>query len=407
MPFPQDLFPCTFRGAEWFLSNADTGGGRKTSTKSIVNSDRQVVEDLGLRQRSFTLGGTIAARRSNDGTEILSYQDVKDRFLEAVEAPGVGVLVHPFFGRIENLQVTTFTLNESTTRLGSASVSVTFAVSNTDGLPQATAAVLDTVVTASAAADTALENAVAEDLSVFDKFAGNFQDAVSKVEDVVAAVKAATDPIAQLAQDIDRFNKGLQDLAADAASLVDAPQELAESIRSSVESINALFATPVAIFDSMTRLFDFGDLDINFSADTRTAGGQQRQQNRDLLNTQIQGTALSQAYANAAQLDVVSVEDLETVQSLLEDQYQKMVEQDVWDSGSQNALTETRIVLTEFFEAQRATLPRRTTVTINTIPARVLAFAYYEDSTRGDQIAQFNGVDDAAFVEGEIEILTS
>lgn len=408
MPFPDDLFPCTYRGALFYLSDANTSGGRKTSKKEIINSDRQVVEDLGLAKRAFTLSGTIAARRAADGTEILSYEEVKRALLDALELGGVGILVHPFFGRIENVQVTTWTLNERMTSLGASSISINFEISDTDGVPRSTPAVLGEVETNASAASASLEEAVADDLKATPKFQGNFEDAIDKVEAVADAIEAAVDFTETVAGALNQFASDVAELGSDAASLVAAPQSLAESVRNVVSSINGVLATPTAVFNSMKRLFDFGDLDIRFTADDATAGGRERQRNRDLLNSQVQGQALAQAYVAAAQLDLPDVSAIDDTQAILEAQFQKMVAAAAWDSDGQEAITKTRIALTAFFDAQRATKPRRTTVRIPApTPARVLAYRYYEDSTRGDQIAELNDLDDSAFVDGDVEILTS
>lgn len=407
MAFPEDLFPCTYRGAVFFLNRARTTGGRKTSTKEIVNSDRQLVEDLGKQQRGFTLSGTVAARTAADGTVIAPYREVKGRLLTALEAGGVGVLVHPFFGRIENVQVTSYDLDESMTSLGAAPISITFAISDTDGQPVAAPPVLGTVQTAANASSQALADAVAGDLTLTQKFAGNYQDAIDKVDAVAVAINQATDPLAQVADQVDVFSKGLADIVENAASLVSNPQELSEAIQSAIQSVGALLATPEAIFDSMVRLFDFGDDDTRAPVGG-TAGAAERQQNRDLLNDQTQGTALATAYSQAAQLDLPTVEDVDATQDVLEAQFQKMVAAGTLDPKAASDLTSTRVATTAFFNAQRATKPRQTTVLLQAaVPARVLSFRYYGVTDFGDQIAELNGVDDAAFVEGRVEILTS
>lgn len=407
MAFPEDLFPCSFRGAVFFLRRSSTTGGRKTSTKEIVNSDRQLVEDLGLQQRTFVLAGTVAARTAPDGSVLATYKDVKEALLAALDAPGPGALVHPFFGRIPNLQVTTYTLNETPSALGDAPISITFSVSDTDGVPVAQPAVLGTVQASANETSNALADAVAQVFAITNRFVGNYQDGIDKVDAVAVAINAATDPLAQVADQVDDFSKGLTDIVENAASLVSNPRELSDSIESAIQSVGALLATPQAIFDAMVRLFDFGDDDTRAPVGG-TAGATQRQQNRDLLNNQTQGTALATAYSNAAQLDLATVEDIDATQDVLEDQYQKMVAAGTLDPDSQAKLTETRVNLSEFFNAQRATKPRRTEVRVpSAVPARVLSFAYYGTSERGDQIAELNGLDDAAFVEGDVTILTS
>lgn len=400
-----ELQAASYRGAFFFLSTAATAGGRKDSLKEIVNSDNQIVEDLGKRQRTFTLTGMIAPRLSNEGAELISYREARDTLLDALEQGGPGQLIHPFLGTIDNVVCRTFSFTESMTAVGASPITITFAITNTTGAPEPEEAVLGTVDTASTATDAALEAAVAGTYAVTNQFAGNFRDAVSNVEEISVAVKGATDPLAQVADEVNGFAKQVSDLAADAASLVASPAALAESVRNLVNSINGLLATPDAVFDAMRRLFDFDDLEIRFSADT--AGSRQRDRNRDLLRNQVQATALSEAYVSAAQLDLPTVESIDRVQVILEDQYQKIIATGTLESDSENALTETRLVLTEFFDSQRETKPRIIQVETNTVPTRVLAYSYYGSSELSDTLAELNDLNDSAFIEGTVDILSA
>ena len=399
----EQLQEASYRGAFFFLTAASTSGGRKDALKEMVNSDRQVVEDLGLRQRTFSISGIVAARTANDGAELISYIDARDTLLEALEAGGRGQLIHPFLGVFDDVVCRTFYSNESMQSVGISPITITFAFSNTIGAPEPLDAVLGTVASEAEAAADALAASVEIDFSA--TFAGNVLDAIDKVKAFSAFAGKVSSAITQVASKIDQFASDLSNLAADAAGLVAAPAALAESIRNTVQSMNGLFATPGAVFDAMKGLFDFGDLDVNFS--TKTAGSKQKQSNRDLLNNQIQGAALADAYVAAAQLDLDTVEDIDAVQAILEDQFQKMVDAGTLDSASQEGLTKTRIALTSFFNAQRADKPRLIEVETHTVPARVLAYQYYGSSDQGDRIAQLNGLNDSSFLEGTIEILSS
>ena len=405
MPFPEDLQLASYRGAFFFVSSTTTTGGRKDSLKEIVNSDRQLVEDLGLRKRTFAISGFIAQRTFNDGSVLFSYEEIKQDLLDALEGGRAGVLIHPFFGSIARVVCRTFTLNESMTSLGLSPITMTFTISDTTGLPIAEDAVLGTVASESEAASDALEERIEDDFSVLDTVADVFTAGIDKVNAAMDAVKKAVAPIVQLADQINQFSADVASIQAEAASLVAAPAALAESIRSVVDSMNALFATPEGIFDSMKRLFDFGDLDLKFTTDT--ASGNRRQKNQDTLSNAMQGFGLANAYTAAAQLDLPTVEELDETQQILEDQYQKMVDADTLNSDAQEGLTKTRIALSKFFDAQRAVKPREITINVNPVPARVLAYQYYGTSDDGNAIAELNGFDDAAHLSGDIRILTS
>lgn len=405
MSIETELQEASYRGAVFFLTAGTTAGGRKDVLKEIVNSDRQLVEDFGLRQRTFSISGIIAERTATLGTVLTSYKAARDTLLDALEAGGTGQLIHPFYGKIDNVVCRSFSISESMQSVGISPITMIFAISNTTGAPEAEAAVLGTVAAEAISASATLETSVAEGFTATEKFAGNVEDAITKVQDFAAKAQEATDSLTQIVTKIDQFAADLAQLSADAASLVQTPADLAESIRNTVQSMNGLFATPQAIFDSMKRLFDFGDLDVNFTTDT--AGNSEKQDNRDLLNNQIQGAALAECYVAAAQLDLDTVAEIDATQQILEAQFQKMVDTNTLDSAAQEGLTETRIALTSFFNAQRADKPRLIEVETPTLPARVLAYQYYGSSAQGARIADLNSLDDSAFVEGRVEILSS
>ncbi len=402
MSIVDELQAASFRGATFFLTGSSIAGGRKDVKKEIVNSDAQVVEDLGLRQPAFSLSGIVAARKSSGQ----SYKQMRDALLDALQSnKGPGILVHPFYGSIVDVVCRSFTISESPASVGIARLTMNFEISNTLGTPEKLVAVLGTVATAAGLATNDLETVLAGEYTVTEAFLLNFFDAVEKVEEFVEVITAVADGIAQDAARIDQFSKLVSDIAANVTELIAAPSALAESIRGAVSSLNALLQTAPAVFEAMTGLFDFGDLDISFSVST--AGGKERKKNQDLLNSQVQGQALANAYTFAAQLDLPTVEAIDETQGILEDQFQKIASAGAIDRNSFDSLIATRVALSAFFDAQRSTKPRQVQIRTHTIPARVLAYSYYGSSDQGPLIAQLNNVRDGAFIEGEIEILSS
>lgn len=405
-----ELQEASFRGAFFFLTNSSITGGRKDAKKELVNSPKQVIEDLGLRQPIFSVTGVVAARERQgapgEAIVLLTYKQMRDSLIDALQSEdGPGVFVHPFYGPIENVVCRTFTIVESMRDLGTATVTMNFEISNTLGTPEELVPVLGTVSTEALATQEAVLTQTTAEWKVSNSFPQNLLDAIAKTESFIDDVQAAADTAEQVTDDINKFAKFMGDLAADVTELIAVPSDFAEAVRDTFSTLNGLLATIPATFDAMQDLFDFGDLDIRFTVDT--AGKIERQRNRDLLNTQVQTEALSRAYVAAAQLDLPTVEDLDATQVVLEDQFQKMAAADAIDRDSFDALIKTRLALSAFFNSQRATKPRRVTLDVNTTPARVLAFSLYGSSDQGPTIAQLNSVRDSAFVEGEIEVLSS
>lgn len=406
MALIDELQEARYKGALFFMDSSSIAGGRKDNLKEIVNSDLQVVEDLGLRQPSFSLSGVVSARLvPSVSAERQTYKQMRDTLLDALQEGGTGTLVHPFYGPIEDVVCRSWSIKESIGNVGIANFTMEFTISNTLGTPRALVAVLGSVVTVAEATAEELAAALADDWKVTEGFAGNFIDAFNNTEDFVNKVLESAGIVTKVASEVDQFSKFMSDFAADIARLIDSPRELSESIRGSFSSLNGLLQTAPATFDAMKNLFDFGDNNIELVA--TTAGQIERQKNRDRMNSQVQGEALARAYVVAGELELPTVEDIDELQGILEDQFQKISAAEEMDRNSFDALTETRIILSEFFNSQRATAPRQVTVFVNPVPARVLAFNYYGSSEQGEDIANLNKVRDAAFLEGDIEILSS
>ena len=101
----EKLFEASYKKAVFFLTRSSITGGRKDTKKEIVNSDFQVIEDLGLRQPIFTLTALVAGR---DGD--LGYKEMRDKLLDALQEGGRGQLIHPFYGPINNVVARSFTI---------------------------------------------------------------------------------------------------------------------------------------------------------------------------------------------------------------------------------------------------------------------------------------------------------
>lgn len=403
---PEDLQVASYKGAEWLVTRAGLAGGRKDSKKVFVGSDLQVIEDLGLKRRVFTLSGTVAARRDNEGNEILSYQEARDTLLEALESGGTGVLIHPFLGRRNNIVCRTFSLTESTTSLGDSPIEITFEISDTTGLPIQQASVLGSVTSANDALVAAIEADTADRFSVAKIFIGNFEDALDKTEAISDSVGDATSTSAIADVDkLDKFALLLSDFVDDAPSLVDNPAAMSTRLNGIFTSMSLLYDIPLNTFDVFERLFDFGLDDVVILL--TTAGRIERQKNRNVLNDNVQASALGYAYESGVQIEFQSVDDIDATSKILEDQYQSMIASGTLDTSVVEPLTELRIAAKDFFDQARVTASQVITVRTNFTTTRLLAYQYYGESNLGDTIAELNGLDDGVGVEGNLQILTS
>lgn len=109
--------PASFRGAQFRVDKSGLAGGRKTVAHEYPGKDIGFVEDLGRRQRRFSLSGYVVGD---------DYLQRRDDIVTALEADGPGLLVHPYHGN-RLAAVLSFTIDESVGEGGIARITVEFA----------------------------------------------------------------------------------------------------------------------------------------------------------------------------------------------------------------------------------------------------------------------------------------
>ncbi len=86
------LRPASFRGEPFFLlEDPDISVGRRLANHEYAGRDTPYSEDVGRKQRSYTISGGL------DGDDFI---EKANRLIDACEQKGAGLLVHPFLGEL-------------------------------------------------------------------------------------------------------------------------------------------------------------------------------------------------------------------------------------------------------------------------------------------------------------------
>ncbi len=398
----------SFKGVPIRIDSGSVSGGRKTVKKEFPNRDTQTIEDLGLRPRTYNLQIVIASRTTVSGgvtNTQQGYFEYRDALLAAIEDKGPGELIHPLYGRIENVVATTFSINEDFSSFGKTRLNVTFEVSSDTGIPRQTITALSQLTQSNDAVNAAISSDISDNFSVSTKFTDNFGDAADKINEVIDAAVGATSFLGAAADQINEFNSFIGELSADVNSLITNPTNLATSITNLFSNIDGLFGTVENTAKAFAGLFGFGGGDEDEILPT-TAGRIERIQNRAVLNGAVNASALGYAYVNVSQTSFENVREIEEAADDLEIQFQR-----VMISGSSDkvisAVTDMRVVVQQFFDEQKITLKQIIEVNVYTTPARVLSYQYYAESESADQILKLNNITDVSFVDGPVEIVTA
>ncbi|MPQ67810.1 MULTISPECIES: DNA circularization N-terminal domain-containing protein [unclassified Pseudomonas] len=86
------LQSASFRGVPFYVENEGTPVGRRTQVHEYPQRDKPFVEDLGSRTRTIRLTAFVV------GDDCF---ERRDKLLQALDQEGQGVLVHPWFGKLD------------------------------------------------------------------------------------------------------------------------------------------------------------------------------------------------------------------------------------------------------------------------------------------------------------------
>jgi len=400
MSLVDELSPGSYKGVSFLIANSRVAGGRKDVLHSYPNSDRQTIEDLGLKPRVFDVAAIINSDADNE-----NYIQRRDRFLAILEEGGPGTLIHPLYGQIENIVARNWTLVEDLTELGDGKINITFTVSNDLGVPVKSQNTLSVIEKANDDLLAAINSDVAENYTVNTSNLNSFTDAVAILDDMVTEFNSNTNFLQANADKINAFTKDLSEFEANITTLIISPQALSDSINNLFTTIGNLYPTVEATADVLAGFFDFND--GKTVRDETTASRIQRNNNDNLMKASMQNMSLSLAYFSTAQIDFETVADIETRADALEIQYQKVIAADGLQEDTKSELKNMRSEMQQFFDDQKLTARQLVTVNTHLTSARLLAYQYYGSSDEGERIADLNDTDDLTFIEGDVTILTA
>jgi len=106
----------SFRGINFFLRSEDVKGGKKFVSHEYPNSSRRFVEELGVNPGIFAINGFVHGDAAIE--EKLNLE-------RAFQTDGIGVLIHPLYGRLE-VKSTDWNFASVETELGEITFKVTF-----------------------------------------------------------------------------------------------------------------------------------------------------------------------------------------------------------------------------------------------------------------------------------------
>ncbi len=393
------VFRGSYKGLPFVMERGTTVGGRKYSKKEYPNRDDQNIQDLGLRPRSYEINIIINASSPDN------YIAAKEALLNTLELGGSGTLVHPLFGSIPNMSVLDWTLVEDMAMLGEGKIVVIFEPDASNGIPTQAALSLSSLTEFLEIVNNNAATAFVDQYVVNNSLFGVATTAISKTEEIVEAIRESVSFIGETTINISSLTQQLEDLETNVNVLIQNPTGLATSLQDAFEDMWNVFTSPSDNLNAFENMFDTGSDDVVVT----TVGGpgvRTINTNNAALNVISNTNILTGAYNSAVQIENTTVSEVDAIAERLDDQYDVLIEDPTVDPALKADIIDARVLVVAFLNQLRLIAAEEVDVYVQTQPARIISFNYYNDSTRGDEIASINMQPDLSFISGDITILS-
>ncbi|MFS8930944.1 DNA circularization protein [Cupriavidus taiwanensis] len=389
MSWRDELRPASFRGVAFETRGHELGGGRRLARHEYPQRDEPYLEDMGKKAREYKVMAFVIGP---------DYRTARDALLEALERPGSGELMHPFFGR-RSVVAGEFGLKESTEEGGMATFSLVFTEAGKLAEPDVG---IDLPAELAASQETAFDEVANDFADTFDLSglpAWSLNDIEATINDFVSL-----DAFKAVASEVSSF-------VSRVADLVTRPLDFANSVISLVRRVT-----------NVASILDMPYLPVRSwrtqSVQTETATRGKVVQAQAAVNMLFHRAALVQETVNLRTADGSSAQTaapapLETRQQVEAARQQVLEHFDDHDAtpGLQrpsralaSALKALQVDTLVYLRRQAAALPQVYTLQlIQATPAVVLAYDLYQN-LRADEIVRRNAVRHPGFVPAGVPL---
>lgn len=394
LPDGKRVVGASFNRVPFYVESGERAGGRRAEVHEFPGRDDPFVDDtLGRRARTFAVEGYVLG---------LDYMRARDALIAAIEAPGPGELVHPYYGALVAV-CTNYRVREAQRDGGIATFSLEFAEA-----PAQTAVpvvIQDRAAAVATAAEVAQAASLAEleagyDATGLPSFA--IASAAAALDTASAAVGAGLAPIAQGTQELAELDVAIRSLRGQATTLVRSPADTIGAFRGALGTVaDTSAAVPGRV---VTALIDAYGADLGPLAPATTATRLRERANQLAMTAALRRTLAIEAARLASVAAYETHDDAlaarDAVLELLDEQAE------VAGDAAYPALAQLRADLVAAVpgEAERArlvTIERRMPV-----PSILLSYQLYGSVEQEADLVARNRVRHPGLMAGELQALS-
>ena len=362
------LLQASFRDIPFEVETYSMSVGRRTAVYEYPQRDLPSAQDFGLTTREVSFSAYVLGD---------DYDLQRNNLIQALEFPGSGMLVHPYYGRFK-VNVTSAKVSETSTEYRMAKFDLSFIA--VDAVTTSPIVAVNTVMEVDAARTTAvastqqrLTNAVALVVSPFDTAYSQYKsDATDAINTFFAAQATATGMVFSALGDIDDVQTSLSE-----------------------------FLAPITSIQLLLKYIEDGGPFVDLFADPKQAAAITAFQEHvwcDVL-AQCADLVLASDWDSYEELHRTTGEVANAIHTL---------ESDTDDPEVYESMAALRITLMQLVWDLGRVLPRERTVEfVGFVPAIVLSYALYETPFRDEEIVQRNTVVHPTFVVAPAQVLSA
>lgn len=390
-----ELNSASFRGIPFLLDSSEVEAGRKIVSHEFVNDSRRYVEDLGGLLKVVKIKGVISEP---------NYRINRDALIRALETPGIGTLIHPFFGTIQVVPEP-YTLHERMQSLGEATFEMTFREAAENILPTQSSnneAIINQIAGAILAGAGQSFGGV---WNVGNQFKYNFQNAQQILGSLSNQLSSVIDPFDTSLSAKSTYQTLLEMFNANVNKYILQPETLGASVSTLFSSLDTLSGEPRERFNLSQNFFNYG-AGILLPQPT-TFKRQQLIANNLILFSLVNINCLANCYNAAANIDFQDEADLNYIEDQLDDQFYTTIDNSTLDDDVLNALKELRNQVRKLFDIIRLNIRRLVPIYTNQTTLTVLTYAYYNSLDNDSLLANLNKIYVPNNISGNLDIVTN
>lgn len=396
MSWRDSMGPASFRGAAFYVDVSERSGGRRNAVHEFPFKDEApYVEDLGRRGRSFSVEGYVIGS---------DYLTARNTLLDALEKGGAGELSHPYHGALR-VAVASFRVRESQHEGGWAQFSIEFLETSAEpSKPTTSVDSVSKVTTSAAAAKVASGNEFLAKFTALSRLRDAVTGALRSANLVVSNILNTSAMVGQALADV---STRVTNLAADAASLADEPEELLARQQEMLEALTEGLRTVVGSIRRSTKMLEVYAFDPGTRPSGATASRLVEQINFDATQRLTQRLAIIEASLLLTEQTFDSYDAAVLARTEITD-----LIDDHFDTISDDTFPVFQQLRTDLCNAIPGTnqdLPRLVQFTPSvTIPSLVLAHTLYGNLDREADLILRNRIKTPGFILGgrALEVLS-